>query len=58
MNLTPIVSSLSLNQIKQCLAKIASMDVNEVLQHYGFAEELVARNLKTRATGACVSAGA
>ena len=34
------------------------MDVNEVLQHYGFAEELVARNLKTRATGACVAAGA
>ena len=30
------------------------MDVNEVLEHYGFAEELVARNLKTRATGACV----
>ena len=40
-------------QIKQCLTKIAGMSTKEVLTHYGFSEELAARNLKTRATGVC-----
>ena len=41
-------------QIKQCLTKIAGMSTKEVLTHYGFSEELAARNLKTRATGGCM----
>lgn len=38
-------------QVKQCLAAIASKSVAEVQQHYGFLEELPARNLRARATG-------
>ena len=38
-------------QIKQCLSRIAGMTVQEVHKHYGFYEEMVAQNLKTRATG-------
>ena len=38
-------------QIKQCLTKMAGMSVADMTKHYGFVEELVAQNLKTRATG-------
>jgi hypothetical protein len=37
-------------QIRQCLAKISSMSVKEVKEHYGFVEDMVANNLKTRAS--------
>ena len=30
---------------------MAGMSVAEMTKHYGFVEELVAKNLKTRATG-------
>ena len=48
---TVLSDTLCFTKISQCLNKISRMSDADVMNEYGFVEELSARNLKIRATG-------
>ena len=48
---TPAIGTNYPPQVTQCMQRIAAMDVDTVLQHYGLLNEDQARNLHARATG-------